>query len=138
MIIGIEANNLWISHRGAVVKAACRHVRPAEPEELVPWEAIYEMAEQDAAIAPPVPAQYLDLGEPHRAGVAPAPAPGLEQQGAQQEEEPPDLALPGAPQEEEEPTAVLPLDTGAGVGTLEEQNYNEFGGARTKRARCSC
>ena len=121
VIIGVEANNLWISHRGAVVKAASRHVRPAEPEELVPWEAIYEMAEQDAATAPLVPERYLDLGEPHLA--APAPAPGLQQQGVQQEEEPLDLAMPGAPQQEEEPTAVLPLDIEIGRASCRERVF---------------
>ena len=36
-MIGTEHNNLWLSHRGNVVKCAARHVRPAEAEELVPW-----------------------------------------------------------------------------------------------------
>ena len=40
IVIGTEHNNLWLSHRGNVVKCAARHVRPAEAEELVPWDDI--------------------------------------------------------------------------------------------------
>ena len=40
IVVGIEANNLWVSHRGNLVKRASRHVRPAEMEELIPWEDI--------------------------------------------------------------------------------------------------
>ncbi len=78
VIISIESNNLRISHRGAVVKAANRHVRSAEPEELVPWDQIYEMAEQDQPL--PVPNEYLDPTEPTRA--APQPAQGAVQHTA--------------------------------------------------------
>ncbi len=98
VIIGLESNNLWLSHRGAVVKAASRHVRPAEPEELVPWDQIYETAEKETATVPAVPNEFLDLNEANRPAPAPAhdtpqqeeEAPGREQQGdpSQREEEP--------------------------------------------------
>ena len=77
-------------------------MRPAEPEELVPWDAIYEMAENEEA-APHVPQQHLDLGEPARpAPPAPEQEPDPGQNGAQQEEEPVPQN-PNGVQHEEEP-----------------------------------
>ena len=54
-IIGLGQNNLWISHRGAVVKASSRHVRPAQSDELVPWHSIYEKASRGDQLPPPTP-----------------------------------------------------------------------------------
>jgi hypothetical protein len=55
VIIGLEQNNLWISHRGAVIKASSRHVRPAQSDELVPWHSIYEKASRGNQLPPPTP-----------------------------------------------------------------------------------
>ena len=55
VIIGLEQNNLWISHRGAVVKASSRHVRPAQSDELVPWHSIYKKASRGDQLPPPTP-----------------------------------------------------------------------------------
>ena len=34
--------NVWISHRNAVIKAAGSHVRLAEVEEQLPWHDLYD------------------------------------------------------------------------------------------------
>ncbi len=101
VIIGIESNNLWISHRGAVIKAANRHVRPAEPEELVPWNQIYEMAGEDQL--PPVPNEYLDLNEPARAVPPPAQGAGPQEEAVEGAGPPPPVQ-PQQPEEERRTT----------------------------------
>ena len=43
IVIGLEHNNLWLSHRGNLLKAAARHVRPGEAKELVPRAELFDM-----------------------------------------------------------------------------------------------
>ena len=86
IIVGLEQNNLWISHRGAVVKASSRHVRPAQSDELVPWHSIYDKASRGDQHPPPTPETempalstgeqptYLDMSIDTMAAPAPRPA----------------------------------------------------------------
>ena len=44
IVIGYEANNLWLTQRNTTVKCATRHVRLAEPEERLPWDQVFQQA----------------------------------------------------------------------------------------------
>ena len=44
VVLGFEANNVWLAHRGHAVKVAARHLRQALPEESVSWEHLYDSA----------------------------------------------------------------------------------------------
>ena len=44
VVIGYEANNLWLTHRNTTVKCSTRHVRLAEPEERLPWDQVFQQA----------------------------------------------------------------------------------------------
>ena len=39
-VIGFERNNVWVQHRGFALKCAATHVRPALPEEQIPWREL--------------------------------------------------------------------------------------------------
>ena len=42
MVVGIESNNLWLSHKGQAIKVSGRHCRLATTSELIPWDDIHE------------------------------------------------------------------------------------------------
>ena len=52
VIIGFEANNVWVSHRGTTLKCAARHVRAALPEEQIPWGDIMAEAARNQPETP--------------------------------------------------------------------------------------
>ena len=56
VIIGHEANNLWLAHRNLTIQASARRVRAAEASELVDWKDIFERAVDPGGSAATKPA----------------------------------------------------------------------------------
>ncbi|CAE8601098.1 unnamed protein product [Polarella glacialis] len=79
IVIGREANNLWLAHRGTTVKCAARHLRHALPEEQVPWDSLLEQAGDqqflDLSIAGGQQARARNQEEESGPSVPPEPAP---------------------------------------------------------------
>ena len=44
VVIGREANDLWLAHRDLAIKASARHVRPAGASEVVDWKGMFARA----------------------------------------------------------------------------------------------
>ncbi|CAK0818246.1 unnamed protein product [Prorocentrum cordatum] len=47
VFIGYKGNNVWVSHRNATLKCSPKHIRPALPEECVPWNEIFDALAHD-------------------------------------------------------------------------------------------
>ncbi|CAE8585764.1 unnamed protein product [Polarella glacialis] len=79
IVIGREANNLWLARRGTTVKCAARHLRHALPEEQVPWDSLLEQAGDkqflDLSIAGGQQARARNQEEESGPSVPPEPAP---------------------------------------------------------------
>lgn len=40
VVTGFEDNNVWVSHKGTLVKCSTRHLRPAQAEETIAFDAV--------------------------------------------------------------------------------------------------
>ena len=73
VVIGFEGgNNVWVSHRGTTLKCSGHHVRPALPEEVIPWDDLVRAQPNDPSAS--MPTNFTD--PPLSESALSAPLPG--------------------------------------------------------------